>query len=148
MAVSEETMRKLLKLFAEDGSEEEAELVMRRLMRTAEEKRGPQGTLTEQAEQLKAAYEVFGKRCTFSAGQLVQGKRGMKNRRRPLTGQPAIVLEVLPTPVLDTNPADSSAATPYFREPLDLVLGLLDSDGDFLIFYYDSRRFEQFQPLK
>ena len=68
----------------------------------------------------------------------------MKNRRKPYVGQPAVVMESLKTPREDTSPSDSSAATPYFHEPLDLILGLLDSDGDFLVFHFDSRRFEPF----
>ena len=34
------------------------------------------------------------------------------------------------------------SGTPYFNEPLDLILGLIDEEGDFAIFYYDKRRFE------
>ena len=37
------------------------------------------------------------------------------------------------------------ASTPYYREPLDVVLGLTDEDGDFLCFHFDSRRFEPFE---
>ena len=38
--------------------------------------------------------------------------------------------------------ADLAAASPYFGEPLTLVLAILDPDGDSLEFRYDGRRFE------
>ena len=144
MAVSEEGMRKLLKLFAEDGSQEAIEAALRHLMRETDRPGGPKGQPSEQAKEVISAYEVFLAQHEFSAGQLVRWKPGMKNRRRPATNQPAIVLEVLSEPVFDTSPTDSSAGTPYFREPLDIVLGLVDVDGDFIVFHYDSRRLEPF----
>lgn len=79
------------------------------------------------------------KHTRFRAGQIVRWKPGLKNRRLPDDGQPAIVVEVLDTPILAREEESGSA---YFREPLDIVLGILDSDGDFVMFHYDSRRFE------
>jgi hypothetical protein len=37
------------------------------------------------------------------------------------------------------------AGSPFFQEPLDVVLGIIDRDGDFFCYHYDSRRFEPFQ---
>lgn len=92
-------------------------------------------------ETLVAAAATFHARHQFTAGQLVTWKKGMKNRRSPGYGEPAIVIEVLATPLL--NPGDESG-TPYFREPLDIIIGTLDADGDLLCFHYDSRRFEPY----
>ena len=69
-------------------------------------------------------------------------KRDLKNRRRPAYDEPVIVIEVLRTPVFDERGESSS---PYFREPLDVVLGLVDEDGDFICYHFDSRRFEPFE---
>jgi hypothetical protein len=42
-----------------------------------------------------------------------------------------------------TNASRGDApVAPYFGKPLNLVLAILDSDGDFLEFRYDGRRFE------
>jgi hypothetical protein len=79
---------------------------------------------------------------TFHKGQFVKWKAGLKNRRIPAYNETAIVRDVLTAPVFETCDAAKTSANPYFREPLNLVLGLVDSDGDFLEFYYDARRLE------
>jgi len=90
---------------------------------------------------LRQVREIFDKRYSFTVGQLVKWKPYMKNRKKPAEGEPAIVMEVLSEPVFDSNPSQSGASTPYFREPLDISLGLIDDD-DFDIYFFDSRRFE------
>lgn len=92
-------------------------------------------------EALTAAAAAFHTPHEFAGGQLVTWKRGMKNRRSPDYGEPAIVIEVLQSPLV--NPGDESG-TPYFREPLDIIIGTLDAEGDLLCFHYDSRRFEPY----
>ncbi len=76
----------------------------------------------------------------FRPGQIVQWKPGMRNRRIPADGEPAIVMEVLNPPVFDMCP--DMEGSNLFREPLTLVLGINDKEGDFLTFHYDGRRFE------
>jgi hypothetical protein len=100
---------------------------------------------TNTPDVLLAAFHRFSTRHDFQPGQIVTWKKGMKNRRSPEYGEPAIVIEVLESPVL--NPGDESG-TPYFREPLDIVIGTLDADSDLLCFHYDSRRFEPFPTTK
>eukprot|EP01105_Mastigella_eilhardi_P004134 TRINITY_DN1547_c0_g1_i1.p1 TRINITY_DN1547_c0_g1~~TRINITY_DN1547_c0_g1_i1.p1 ORF type:complete len:253 (+),score=81.00 TRINITY_DN1547_c0_g1_i1:57-761(+) len=78
----------------------------------------------------------------FQPGDLVHWKPGLKNKKRPAENETCVVLEVLPAPVYDMQ---KSAGTPYFLEPLSLKLGLLDSDGEFMVFHYDARRFEKIQ---
>jgi hypothetical protein len=70
---------------------------------------------------------------------LVRWKPGLKNKKRPEYNEPAVVVNVLLDPILDTS---ESAGSPYYRERLDLMLGLIDSDGDFVIFHFDQQRFE------
>jgi hypothetical protein len=74
-------------------------------------------------------------------GQFVKWKPGLKNRKFPDYGEPAIVCAVLPSPVFD--PSESAASSPYFQEPLTLIIGTY-LDDDFLEFRVDGRRFEPF----
>jgi hypothetical protein len=75
----------------------------------------------------------------FKQGDLIVWKNGLRNKKLPNEGQPAVVLEVLSTPLTQH---EQETGSPYFREPLDIVLAMLDEDEDLVSFYYDSRRFE------
>jgi hypothetical protein len=96
----------------------------------------------ERGEQLLALQRNFASApvAGFHPGQIVQWKTGMRNRSKPAYAEPVIVMEVLNPPVYDAN--EGKEGSNLFREPLTLVLGLHDSDGDFLMFHYDGRRFE------
>ncbi len=91
-------------------------------------------------EKLRSAFSALSRSHEFQPGWIVRWKENMKNKTLPKKNQPAIVIEVLEAPVFD----DESPGSPYFREPLDLVLGVFSKDGVFLTFYYDSRRFEPY----
>jgi len=93
------------------------------------------------AEELPKRVRLLSEKHEFDAGMLVEWKPGLKNRRRPAYGAPAVVVEVLTEPVLSTSDESGSS---YFREPLDLIAGIIDSEGDFIWFYYDKRRFQPF----
>ncbi len=92
---------------------------------------------------LQERAQLFAQAHRFAPGDLVTWKPGLKNRRVPHSGQPAVVLEVLKEPVFDS---EKDSGSPYFREPLDVVLGLFVEDGphrgDFLNWHFDSRRFK------
>jgi len=75
----------------------------------------------------------------FKPGDVVRWKSGLKNKRFPAEGQLAIVINQLSAPFI----TDKDAGTPYFQEPLDLVLAVLDKEGELVVFYYDRRRFER-----
>jgi hypothetical protein len=77
----------------------------------------------------------------FGKGQFVKWKSGLKNRKFPDYGEPAIVTAVLPCPVFD--PSEVSSASPYFQEPLSIIIGTY-REYDFLEFRVDGRRFEPF----
>jgi hypothetical protein len=98
-------------------------------------------TASEHAEQLRALYEMFAVDHAFNPGDLVTWKTGLRNKRLPDEGAPGVVLEVLDEPVYDQDEKPDSA---YFRERLDIVVGVLDPAGDLLAFHFDSRRFEPF----
>ncbi len=96
------------------------------------------------ADQLRQAFNCFKKRHTFAVDQLVKWKAKCKNRREPKYDEPAIVCEVLTEPIVDEE--KKSAGSAYFREPLDIVLGLMDpDDGSFVLYHFDSRRFEPYE---
>ncbi|EDN68608.1 hypothetical protein BGP_2956 [Beggiatoa sp. PS] len=78
----------------------------------------------------------------FKVGDLVKWKEGLKNKKRPYSDQPAIVIQLLEQPLIERQ--GEEAGSPYYREPLDIILGLFDDDDEFLIFYYDKRRFEPY----
>ncbi len=90
--------------------------------------------LNELGERL-AHFHAFGK------GQFVKWKVGLKNREFPAYGEPVIVTGVLRVPVFD--PCGNSAASPYFREPLTVVIGTC-RDDEFLEYRVDGRRLEPF----
>lgn len=99
----------------------------------------------EGIERLRAQYELFSTHETFGSGQLVQWKPGLKNKSKPGYGEPAIVVEVLLVPILNTK---EDASSTYFREPLDLILGVMDDDDEMILYYFDSRRFSAFDATK
>lgn len=92
---------------------------------------------------LRERYARLNQSHRFKPGDLVTWKPGLMNRRVPLRGQPAVVVSVLAEPILDT---ETESGSTYFREPHDLVLGVIwDKEpgrGDFVLFHFDSRRFE------
>ena len=90
---------------------------------------------------LKELSERLDEGHSFTKGQFVKWKPGLKNRKFPDYGEPAIVTAVLPSATFD--PGEVTAASPYFQEPLTFVLGIY-RDDDFLEFWLDSRRFEPF----
>ena len=77
---------------------------------------------------------------TFKPGQFVRWKEGLKNKSLPEYNTPAIVWETLPSPIFD-NTKTITAGSKYFKEPLDIVLGVMD-EGAFILLHYDSRRLE------
>lgn len=93
----------------------------------------------EYEDSLRALSQSLTSATSFSVGDLVTWKPLLKNRVRPAYDEPAIVIEVLDKTVRNTE-ADPSST--YFREPLDIVLGLLDDDGEIVVYHFDSRRFE------
>ena len=79
------------------------------------------------------------KATKFDVGDVVKWKKGLKNKKYPKEGQYCMVVEELEQPIIQDT---KDSGSPYYREPLDLVLALLDDDSDLLILHYDKRRFE------
>lgn len=80
-------------------------------------------------------------RCTI--GDLVTWKPGLKNRRLPRHGQPAVVMAVVDPPVTDRDPDPGSTD---FNELLDVVSGLYPdagpARGERLTWHLAGRRFQ------
>ncbi|NEX22387.1 hypothetical protein G3480_19095 [Thiorhodococcus mannitoliphagus] len=92
---------------------------------------------------LRERYQSLVRRHPFAPGDLVSWKPGLRNKRIPRYDQPAVVIEVLDTPALDR---EDEAGSTYFREPLDLVLGVISDShpgrGELFTWHFDSRRFQ------
>lgn len=73
-------------------------------------------------------------------GDVVRWKSNLRNKRLPNYFEPAVVVEVLETPVIDTT---QDFGSPYYLERLDVKLGVLNEEGDFVCFLFDSNRFEK-----
>ena len=91
---------------------------------------------------LKRSYETYISNESLSTGDVVSWKPGMRNRTLPNYRQPAIGIEKLQYPIFDES---QNAGSQYFHEPLDLRVGFLDDNNQFVIYFYDSRRFEKFR---
>lgn len=90
--------------------------------------------------ELTASFQRFtnGAEKSLQPGMLVQWKPGMKNRKTPDYDEPMVVMDVLKQPIID---ATFESGSVYYREPLDILLGFFDEDGDFGVLHYDSHRF-------
>jgi hypothetical protein len=98
--------------------------------------------LHEYAQNLKSALKAFhAPKEKFEIGQLVKWKANLKTALRPGYGEPAIVVSVLDEPIVDDR---HDAGSPYYRQTLDIVLGVLGAERELLMFHFDSRRFERF----
>ncbi len=127
-------------LGASDEDELTPEMLMRFLskLEVSSEYENSEDYGEDYIHKLQSLYENFNEEIEFKLGQLVVWKNGLKNRKLPHKNQPAIVVKVLDSPLY----MDKDSGTPYFQEPLDLALAVLGGKkGEFLIFYYDKRRF-------
>lgn len=93
-------------------------------------------------QELKKSYEAYISNESLSTGDVVSWKPGMRNRTLPNYRQPAIVIEKLQYPIFDDS---QNAGSQYFHEPLDLWVGFLDDNNQFVIYFYDSHRFEKYR---
>lgn len=103
---------------------------------------GGEATNAQRARRLAELSDRMDTPHKFHKGQIVRWKPGLRNKATPANNEVAIVREVLETPVFDACEQSLCAGSPYFGEPLTLVLAILDPEGDFLEYRYDGRRFE------
>lgn len=96
----------------------------------------------EKIELLEKRYSAFIDKNTFNPGELVRWKPGLRNKGGLKYDDVAIVVDTLNEPIFDK---DKDSGSPYFKEPLDMLIAFLDSDNDFIVLHVDSRRM---QPAK
>src|SRR5437588_5505414 len=80
--------------------------------------------VAEHARRLNDLADGLDRPHTFRKGQLVRWKAGLKNRKVPAYNEAAVIREVLPAPVFDRCEEASCAGSPYFGEPLTLILAV------------------------
>ena len=114
------------------------ELRRQKLQRVADERQS-EDPAEARKRMLKQLAERLDEHHAFVKGQFVAWKPGLKNRKFPDYGEPAIVTAVMSAPVYD--PDEASSASPYLQEPLSIVVGV-HWDDEFLEFRIDGRRFE------
>jgi len=96
----------------------------------------------KKASKLKNSLSEYNREVEFSEGDLITWKEGLKNKRFPKLGEPAIVVEVLDEPIINE---EENPSTPYFREVLDIKIGVLEDEGNnLLIIHSDHRRYEHY----
>jgi len=96
--------------------------------------------------ELKQRNESFLEKYNFEKKQILKWKKGLKNRTLPMENQPVIVVDILNPPLLSTEKESGST---YFHEPLDIILGFIDEKhDDFIVFHYDSQRFEPYEKTE
>ena len=84
-----------------------------------------------------AAAEYLADPEEFKPGDLVTWKAQLKNRRFPSYGRPAVVIET----VAERKAEVEETARLTVHEPIELTLGVIDGDGDFMLYHFDRRRF-------
>jgi hypothetical protein len=97
-------------------------------------------SLSVEARRLLDHYSDYTKVHKFQRGDLVKLKTGLRcNFRYPHGDRPGIVFEVLDPPLAGgaTSPCTAGSL-------LDLRIGVLDDDGDLILFCYPSQLFEPY----
>lgn len=92
-------------------------------------------------EELLKFYKSYSKKNVFKEGELVRWKPGLKDRKLPKEDEPAVVVSVIDKPIFDTS---RDAGSAYFNIAYDIVLGVIDPDGEFATYHYNSFRFEPY----
>jgi len=118
--------------FAE--SVEEYWRLMRRERENEDSAYGEYSDESGYAAQLRQSWDSYSADANFTDGDLVQWKPRLKNRRFPHYGKPAVVIRRLSKPVVTDAYPDSAF------EDLDLIVGILDGDGELRVFPCNSAR--------
>lgn len=92
-------------------------------------------------EELAALREMFIAPRDFKPGDFVTQIEGLQIYTEPNVGNPAIVLEMMPEPIL--NPDGRFGSTTY-RSVTDMIIGFTDDSHTFNVLHVDSRRFEHY----
>ncbi len=132
------TLEELLQ--SKEGQEKLVELATLYALFQQEQKKQLVLDLPAHIEQLKQLAADLAQKTIFKVGDLVVWKKGHINRSVPSAQEPAIVLEVFETPIINDQ---VDFASTYYREKYDLLLGVL-REGSLVSFHYPSVRFQPF----
>jgi hypothetical protein len=115
------------------------EVLMKQLQEGNSEEDEPRLELPFAAQDLRDGLTALMTSNSFKIGDIVRQKPTCTIYRERYPGEPAIVCEILPEPIVDGEQSCSSA---YFRACLTMIIGRRGPDGDFNTFHIDGRRFE------
>lgn len=90
------------------------------------------------ADDLLTRFAHLNVRHSFSPGDLIEWKPGLRTKNAPEDNHPAVVIEA-GLPFIN----DGDAGSGYFHEPLDISAACI-MDGAFVIFHFDSRRMQPY----
>lgn len=118
---------------------------IRELLHDALTKRAAGVTPTDEerkrtAADLRTLLAVLAQKHEFVTGQLVEAKHRCQNKSADRGGV-AIVSRLLPTPIMHS---ETDVGSCYFREPIDMVIGVLEHDGVIVEYHVDSRRYQPY----
>jgi hypothetical protein len=92
-------------------------------------------------DRLKEIFKQYDQKYEFQPGMIVCWKSQLlSNKGVGGYDDPMIVVKTLEPPILDTA-SDSGSA--YFNEKLDIVVGFIDDDEEFLFLHLDSKRLKK-----
>jgi len=94
-----------------------------------------------EARRIIDLYNDINQHYSFTVGDLVTWKPGLKNGRYPEKNYPAVVTRLYDNPL---SRDDMESGSNHFREPLDLVI-LVDTGDEVSEFHVDSRRFKPYK---
>jgi len=90
----------------------------------------------EYLEKLKKRSKDISESININVGDILIWKDGLKNKRYPSYGQPAIVLSKIEPPLIDDDVT--------YNERLNIQLGFITENDEFFAFNYDGNRFKFF----
>lgn len=127
-----------LSALSENDSKELIKSLIQTALKSGKErnKLNPEETI----QKLVEYRQLLNEKHEFKEGDIVTWKPNLKNRTTPNYNEPAIVLEVLESPLFDDSTETGSA---YFREPLDIIIGII-AEGELISFYFDKRKFRPY----
>ncbi len=99
-------------------------------------------SIKEKLQLLKECKDSFNLKHSFKLGDIVKWKPYLKNRTIPDYEEPMIVLEILENPIFDKEEGPNSS---YYNEPLDIILGIIDEEDEFISLHFDSRKIQPFK---
>lgn len=98
-----------------------------------------EGKSTATPLELQARAALYNDAHTFAPGDLVEWKPGLRHQK---WDDVFVVVEVLSETIYPPASDKHGSGSPSFREPLNIKLARIHADGDFMIYHYDSKRFQ------